>query len=187
RSVLAEAGALASLAGHRNAARWAMAGIERRRPLLPGSPDEEAIELPMPRAGEEILSDYRSTGLTLGPHPMALLRARMRERRIIGLQELQQRRHGSGVHVAGLVTQRQRPATAKGTIFVTLEDETGMINVIVWPHLALRRRRVLLESRLLAVRGRWERVDGVSHLIAGDLEDLSGLLGGMQLPSRDFH
>ncbi|VXB26787.1 Error-prone DNA polymerase [Luteimonas sp. 9C] len=187
RSVLAESGALASLAGHRNAARWAVSGIERQRPLLPGSPDEEVVELPMPRAGEEILSDYRSTGLTLGQHPMALLRAQMARRRIIGLQDLQQRRHGSGVHVAGLVTQRQRPATAKGTIFVTLEDETGMINVIVWPHLALRRRRALLESRLLAVRGRWERVDGVAHLIAGDLEDLSGMLGGMQLPSRDFH
>ena len=187
RSVLAESGALASLAGHRNAARWAVAGIERQRPLLPGSPEEVPVELPRPRAGEEILSDYRSTGLTLGPHPMALLRPRMAERRIIGLRELQQRRHGSGVHVAGLVTQRQRPGTAKGTIFVTLEDETGMINVIVWPHLALRRRRALLESRLMAVRGRWERVDGVAHLIAGDLEDLSGMLGGMQLPSRDFH
>ncbi|MDR7192617.1 error-prone DNA polymerase [Luteimonas terrae] len=187
RSVLAESGALASLAGHRNAARWAVSGIERQRPLLPGSPDEDVVELPMPRAGEEILSDYRSTGLTLGQHPMALLRAQMAGRRIIGLRDLQQRRHGSGVHVAGLVTQRQRPATAKGTIFVTLEDETGMINVIVWPHLALRRRRALLESRLLAVRGRWERVDGVAHLIAGDLEDLSGMLGGMQLPSRDFH
>ncbi|MCD9096556.1 error-prone DNA polymerase [Luteimonas fraxinea] len=187
RSVLAESGALASLAGHRNAARWAVSGIERQRPLLPGSPDEDVVELPEPRAGEEILSDYRSTGLTLGQHPMALLRAQMVERRIIGLRDLQQRRHGSGVHVAGLVTQRQRPATAKGTIFVTLEDETGMINVIVWPHLALRRRRALLESRLLAVRGRWERVDGVAHLIAGDLQDLSGMLGGMQLPSRDFH
>jgi len=187
RSALAESGALASLAGHRNAARWAVAGIERQRPLLPGSPDEEVVELPMPRAGEEILSDYRSTGLTLGPHPMVLLRPKMTARRIVGLRDLQQRRHGSGVHVAGLVTQRQRPATAKGTIFVTLEDETGMINVIVWPHLALRRRRALLESRLLAVRGRWERVDGVAHLIAGDLEDLSGMLGVMQLPSRDFH
>lgn len=187
RSVLAEAGALASLAGHRNAARWAVAGIERQRPLLPGSPEEVPVQLPMPRAGEEILSDYRSTGLTLGPHPMALLRPQMAQRRIIGLRDLQQRRHGSGVHVAGLVTQRQRPGTAKGTIFVTLEDETGMINVIVWPHLALRRRRALLESRLMAVRGRWERVDGVAHLIAGDIEDLSGMLGGMQLPSRDFH
>ncbi|TQV17407.1 OB-fold nucleic acid binding domain-containing protein, partial [Xanthomonas perforans] len=89
--------------------------------------------------------------------------------------------------VAGRLPSATSPATAKGTIFVTLEDEQGMINVIVWSHLALRRRRALLESRLLAVRGRWERVDGVEHLIAGDLYDLSNLLGDMQLPSRDFH
>ncbi|HBK46829.1 MAG TPA: error-prone DNA polymerase, partial [Xanthomonadaceae bacterium] len=177
----------ASLAGHRNAARWAVAGIERRRPLLPGSPEEATIALPAPRLGEEIISDYRSTGLSLGKHPMALLRPQMAARRIIGLHELQGRHHGAGVHVAGLVTQRQRPGTAKGTIFVTLEDEHGMVNVIVWPHVALRRRRALLESRLLAVRGRWERADGVAHLIAGDLHDLSDLLGGLEVASRDFH
>ena len=91
------------------------------------------------------------------------------------------------MHVAGLVTQRQRPATAKGTIFVTLEDEHGMVNVIVWPHLAIRQRKPLLQSRLLAVRGRWERVDGVEHLVAGRMEDLSGLLGGLPVDSRDFH
>ena len=187
RQVLAEADALRGLAGHRNAARWAVAGIEQQRPLLPGSPVEATIALPAPATGEEILSDYRTLGLSLGPHPMALLRAQMTQRRIVGLRELQHRPHGSGVHVAGLVTQRQRPATAKGTIFVTLEDETGMINVIVWARLAVRRRRALLESRLLAVRGRWERVDGVAHLIAGDLQDLSPLLGGMPLASRDFH
>ena len=187
RTVLAEADALRSLSGHRNAARWAVAGIERRLPLLPGSPEEAPVELPAPRRGEELLADYHSVGLTLREHPMALLRAQMTQRRILGLRALRERRHGSGVHVAGLVTQRQRPGTAKGTIFVTLEDEDGMINVIVWPTLALRRRRALLESRLLAVRGRWERVDGVEHLVAGDLEDLSGLLGGLSLPSRDFH
>ncbi|MGV7188441.1 error-prone DNA polymerase [Xanthomonas axonopodis] len=187
RLALAEAGALRGMVGNRNAARWAMAGVEARRPLLPGSPEERPVEFEAPRAGEEILADYRSVGLSLRQHPMALLRPQMRQRRILGLRELQGRRHGSGVHVAGLVTQRQRPATAKGTIFVTLEDEQGMINVIVWSHLALRRRRALLESRLLAVRGRWERVDGVEHLIAGDLYDLSNLLGDMQLPSRDFH
>ncbi len=187
RQALAEADALRGLAGHRNAARWAIAGIEQRRPLLPGSPVEADVALPAPGAGEEILADYRATGLSLGPHPMALLRPRMAAQRILGLRDLQTRRHGSGVHVAGLVTQRQRPATAKGTVFVTLEDETGMINVIVWPHLAVRRRRALLESRLLGVRGRWERVDGVAHLIAGDLHDLSHLLGGMPLASRDFH
>jgi error-prone DNA polymerase len=187
RRVLAEAGALKSLAGNRNAARWAVAGIERQRPLLPGSPQEPHVDLPAPRLGEEIVSDYRSVGLSLEAHPMALLRPRLRAQRILGLRELQGRRHGSGVHVAGLVTQRQRPATAKGTIFVTLEDEHGMVNVIVWPHLALRRRRALLESRLLAVRGRWERVEGVEHLIAGDLQDMSALLGELSLPSRDFH
>ncbi len=164
RLALAEAGALHGMVGNRNAARWAMAGVEARRPLLPGSPEERPVEFEAPRAGEEILADYRSVGLSLRQHPMALLRPQMRQRRILGLRELQGRRHGSGVHVAGLVTQRQRPATAKGTIFVTLEDEQGMINVIVWSHLALRRRRALLESRLLAVRGRWERVDGVESI-----------------------
>jgi error-prone DNA polymerase len=186
RTVLAEAGALQTLAGHRNAARWAVAGIERSRPLLPGSPIEIDIALPAPRQGEDILADYRSIGLTLRQHPMALLRPQMRQRRILGLEELRDRHHGAGVHVAGLVTQRQRPGTAKGTVFVTLEDECGMINVIVWSHLAVRRRRALLESRLLAVRGRWERVDGVEHLIAGDLHDLSELLGELDVASRDF-
>ena len=187
REALAEAGALQVLAGNRNAARWAVAGIERRLPLLPGSPDEVPVDLPAPRIGDEILSDYRATGLSLERHPMALLRPQMAKRRIIGSRDLLQRRHGSGVHVAGLVTQRQRPATAKGTIFVTLEDEHGMVNVIVWPHLATRQRLALLQSRLLAVRGRWERVDGVAHLIAGDLHDLSDLLGSLQIDSRDFH
>jgi error-prone DNA polymerase len=187
RDALAEAGALDSLAGHRNAARWAVAGVEQRRPLLPGSPDEARIELPVPRLGEELAADYRSTGLSLRTHPMALLRAQMLQRRILGSRELRGRPHGSGVHVAGLVTQRQRPATAKGTVFVTLEDEHGMVNVIVWPHLAIRQRKPLLQSRLLAVRGRWERVDGVEHLVAGRMEDLSGLLGALPVDSRDFH
>jgi len=187
RAALTEAGALQSLVGNRNLARWAVAGIERSRPLLPGSPREQPVDLPAPRIGEDIMADYRSVGLSLEAHPMALLRARMRAQRILGLRDLHSRPSGSGVHVAGLVTQRQRPATAKGTIFVTLEDEHGMINVIVWSHLAVRRRRALLESRLLAVRGRWERVDGVEHLIAGDLRDMSELLGELSLPSRDFH
>lgn len=185
-NALAEANALRSLIGNRHEARWAVAGLERRRPLLPGSPQEDVIELPAPRVGEEILSDYRATGLSLASHPMALLRPQMEARRIRGSRDLRETRHGRGVHVAGLVTQRQRPATAKGTIFVTLEDEHGMINVIVWPDLAARQRKPLLDSTLLAVRGRWERVDGVEHLIAGQLTDLSALLGELQTTSRDF-
>ena len=95
--------------------------------------------------------------------------------------------HGRNVQAAGIVTQRQRPATAKGTIFVTLEDEHGMVNIVVWPNVALRRRKALLGARLLAVRGRWERVDGVQHLIAHDLLDLSHMLGELRTASRDFH
>ncbi|GAA5074554.1 error-prone DNA polymerase [Lysobacter panacisoli] len=185
-SALAEANALRSLIGNRHEARWAVAGLERRRPLLPGSPREDDIALPAPRIGEEILSDYRAVGLSLASHPMALLRPQMQARRIHGSRELRQARHGRGVHVAGLVTQRQRPATAKGTIFVTLEDEHGMINVIVWPDLAARQRKPLLDATLLSVRGRWERVDGVEHLIAAHLQDLSPMLGELHTPSRDF-
>jgi error-prone DNA polymerase len=187
RTALAEAGALGSLAGHRNDARWQVAGIERQRPLLPGSPDEDAIVLPAPGMGEEVLADYRATGLSLAAHPLSLLREQLRARRLLGSAELHGQRHGRNVYTAGIVTQRQRPQTASGTIFVTLEDEHGMVNVIVWPHVALRRRRALLNSTLLAVRGRWEQVDGVEHLIARDLEDLSGMLGGLRTESRDFH
>ena len=187
RDALADAGALDALAGHRNAARWAVAGIERARPLLPGSPGEDTIALPAPALGEEVLADYRATGLTLRAHPLALLRERLRRERVLDSRALQEVPHGRGVHAAGIVTQRQRPATANGTIFVTLEDEHGTVNVVVWRDLALRRRKPLLGARLLGVRGRWEQVDGVRHLIAGDLRDMSHLLGALPLASRDFH
>lgn len=187
RHALAEAGALASLAGHRHAARWAVAGIERQRPLLPGSPDEDAIALPAPTTGEDVTSDYRSIGLTLGAHPLSLLRERLQRQRVLDSRQLRELPHGRGAYAAGIVTQRQRPGTAKGTIFVTLEDEHGMVNVVVWSHVALRRRKALLGARLLAVRGRWEHVDGVQHLIASDLQDFSHLLGELRTSSRDFH
>ena len=186
RNALAEAGALQSLAGHRHAARWAVAGIERQRPLLPGSPDEDDVPLPAPAPGEEATSDYRATGLTLGAHPLSLLRARLRGQRVLDSHQLRTLGHGRGAFAAGIVTQRQRPATAKGTIFVTLEDEHGMVNVVVWSHVAQRRRKALLGARLMAVRGRWEHVDGVQHLIASDLLDWTHLLAGLQTSSRDF-
>ncbi|WP_226470484.1 error-prone DNA polymerase, partial [Luteimonas panaciterrae] len=125
RQVLAEAGALEALVGHRHAARWAVAGIERQRPLLPGSPEEEDITLPAPTAGEDILSDYRSVGLTLQAHPLSLLRPRLQQQRVLDSRQLHALPHGRGAYTAGIVTQRQRPGTAKGTIFVTLEDEYG--------------------------------------------------------------
>ncbi|MBA8681483.1 error-prone DNA polymerase [Stenotrophomonas tumulicola] len=186
RQVLADGGALAALAGNRNAARWTVAGIERPMPLLEGSPDEAGIALPAPDVAQEMLSDYRASGLTLGMHPLALLRQRLQRERAVDSRQLRATAHGRGVHTIGLVTQRQRPGTANGTIFVTLEDEHGMVNVVVWSHLALRRRKALLGARLLGVRGRWECVDGVQHLIAGDLHDFSHLLSGLDIPSRDF-
>ena len=142
--------------------------------------------LPAPTAGEDVVSDYRSTGLTLGEHPLSLLRARLQRERLLDTRQLQALPHGRGAHVAGIVTQRPRPASAKGTIFVTLEDEHGMVNVVVWPQVALRRRKALLGARLLAVRGRWEQVDGVRHLIARDLRDMTPLLGELHTSSRDF-
>jgi error-prone DNA polymerase len=155
--------------------------------LLPGSPDEDVIALPAPRAGEDVLSDYRATGLTLREHPLALLRTRLQRERVLDSSQLREVKHGRGAYAAGLVTQRQRPATAGGTIFVTLEDEHGMVNVVVWRDVALRARKALLGARLLAVRGRWEQVDGVQHLIARDLLDMSHLLGDLPATSRDFH
>ena len=186
RQVLADGGALSALAGNRNAARWAVAGIEQAVPLLKGSPAEDLVALPAPGAAEEMLSDYRVSGLTLGQHPLELLRPQLRRERALDSRQLRSLPHGRGVHTIGLVTQRQRPGTAHGTMFVTLEDEFGMVNVVVWSHLALRRRKALLGSRLLGVRGRWECVEGVQHLIAGDLRDYSHLLQGLSAPSRDF-
>ncbi len=187
RRVLAEAGAFRSLTDNRNDARWIVAGIERQRPLLPGSPDEDLLSLPAPGAGEEVLSDYRATGMTLAAHPLSLLRARLRAQRMLDSNDLRDQRHGRSVYTAGIVTMRQKPQTASGTIFVTLEDEHGMVNVIVWPRVAQRQRRALLHSTLLAVRGRWEQVDGVAHLIARDLQDMTPLLGGLRTGARDFH
>lgn len=187
RLALAEAGALKGLVGNRNNARWAAAGIERQVPLALGSPPEQEIALPEPRIGEELLADYRMLGLSLGEHPLALLRRRLQAKRLLDSRQVHAHKHGRQVRAVGMVTMRQRPATAKGTIFVTLEDEHGMVNVVVWQDLAARRRKVVLGARLMAVRGRWENVDGVGHLIATDLADLSPMLGALETTSRDFH
>ena len=107
--------------------------------------------------------------------------------RVLDSRQLQALPHGRAARACGIVTQRQRPGTASGVVFVTLEDEHGMVNVVVWAHLASRHRKALLGSTLMGVRGRWEQVDGVSHLIAGHIEDLSPMLGGLRAESRDFH
>ncbi|WP_430390074.1 error-prone DNA polymerase [Dyella sp. 20L07] len=187
QEALAEADALRGLAGHRHRARWAIAGIEPQLPLFGHvSPVEEAIALPPPSQAENTLADYSRVGLSLGPHPLQQIRARLRAARCLDSRALHGLPNAAGVRAAGLVTQRQRPQTASGVTFITMEDEFGSINVVVWSHVAERQRRIYLEARLLAVDGRWEQVDGVSHLIANRLHDLSELLGSLDSRSRDF-
>ncbi|MDH4585118.1 error-prone DNA polymerase [Pseudomonas sp. BN415] len=189
RELLADSGALRGLAGHRHRARWAMAGVEVQAPLFADLPEQEEaqVALPLPSVAEDMLTDYATVGTTLGPHPMALLRSALRKRRCRSSRELLAVEHGWQVSVAGLVVGRQRPQTASGVIFVTLEDEHGMVNVVVWHDLAERQRRVLVGSQLLQVDGRLESVDGVRHLIARRLHDLTPLLDGLDVKSRDFH
>jgi len=192
---LAAAGALRSLAGHRRTAHWLTSGVEKETAFLP-SPGNDGVELEPPSEGEDIVADYRSLGLTLGRHPLALLRGHLQKLQVTRSDQLSRLPHGSRVRAAGLVTCRQRPDTASGVVFVTLEDESGCVNVIVWRDLLERQRRELLVARLLGVAGVLEREGLVVHLIARRLEDHSALLGHLAVPygepgdfvaSRDFH
>jgi error-prone DNA polymerase len=181
---LAAAGALQSLAGHRRNAHWITSGVETKTAFLP-SPESDFIELKPPSEGENIVADYRSLGLTLGRHPLALLRKALFSKGFSTAENLSQLPHGSRVRAAGLVTCRQRPDTASGVVFVTLEDESGCVNVIVWHDLLERQRRELLGARLMGVIGVLEREGAVVHLIARRLEDHTRLLGSLSVSSRD--
>ncbi|MDI2590695.1 error-prone DNA polymerase [Pseudomonas sp. 681] len=185
---LADAGALRGLAGDRHRARWEVAGVQKQLGLFAGLPrqEEPQVHLPKPTVGGNLQADYATVGTTLGPHPLALLRAELQARRCRSSRELLDLEHGRPVSVAGLVTGRQRAGTASGVTFVTLEDEFGNVNVVVWRDLAERQRQVLVGSQLLKVDGRWEREGEVRHLIAGRLSDLSPLLNGISVQSRDF-
>jgi len=187
RNALAAAGALAGLAGNRHQARWQTLGIETPTPLGVEDAIAEAIPLlPSPSEGESVAADYRSLGLTLQRHPLALLREELAHRRLTTATAINALPHGRRVRTAGLVVTRQRPGTASGVVFVTLEDETGVVNVVVWGRLAERQRRILLESQLLAVSGEVQTEDGVTHLIAHRLENYNSLLNGLETRSRDF-
>jgi error-prone DNA polymerase len=182
---LAGGGALAALSGHRRQAYWAASGVPQAAGVLREARlQEPPLALPPPGEGEDIVADYASLGLTLGRHPLALLRPRLRG--VLPAADLYGREHGRAARAAGLVTCRQRPDTASGVIFVTLEDETGTVNVVIWRDLAERQRRELLGARLLAVDGRLERDGEVVHLIARRLHDRSHLLGELLAPARDF-
>ncbi|MCZ8112905.1 MAG: error-prone DNA polymerase [Betaproteobacteria bacterium] len=186
--LLAEADALAALAGHRHAAAWAVAGVDTRAtPMLARTRTAEpAPVLAAPGAAETVLADYRATGLSLTQHPLALLRPQLAAFKVLPAAVLKHFPDGRLARASGLVTHRQRPETARGVVFVTLEDETGSVNVIVWPREVELQRRPLLAATLLTVYGVWQCQGEVRHLVARRLVDHSVLLQGLATRSRDF-
>jgi error-prone DNA polymerase len=186
--VLARAGALASLTPTRHAARWQAKGIEHLPGLLAGaSAVEPIINLPRSSESSEVLQDYRSLGFTLGRHPLALLRTRFNKLKVSTAQQLADVKNGALVRIAGLVTHRQRPETAKGIIFVSLEDETGISNLIVNPEAQACDREALLDSVLMLAQGRIRNQQGVIHIHVDHIRNYSRWLGSLTVSSRDFH
>lgn len=190
---LADADALQSLSGHRHQSQWQIMALEQPKPLLQEEQSQTAsyfdddVQLPAPRVAEEVLSDYRATGLTLRAHPMSLLRGRKpfnRCKRHIDLAAMGNNRF---VRIAGLVTCRQRPGSASGVLFLTLEDETGNSNIVVWQRTQQNFRQVLMTGKLLLIKGTVETKDNVTHVIAGALYDYTSELQDLQVQSHDFH
>ncbi|KQR73700.1 DNA polymerase [Burkholderia sp. Leaf177] len=186
--VLAAANALTSLAGNRREALWQSVAAVPDKDMLNDARVEDATPmLGAPSEADDIVSDYKTVGLSLGRHPLELLRAELLLHRLMPAATLHNYRNGKLARGCGLVTVRQRPGTAKGVMFVTLEDETGNVNVIVWPSLLERQRREALGATLLAVYGTWQCEGEVKHLVAQRLVDMSHMLGGLTSVSRDFH
>jgi error-prone DNA polymerase len=189
---LAAADALTALSGHRRQQVWDASALHRAPELLREAPTHELpLALIEAGEGEAITHDYAATGLTLRRHPLALLRPELARWKLLTAAQLRVLPDGTPTRACGIVTVRQQPGTAKGVTFVTLEDETGTVNVIVWKALRERQRRELVRARLLAVQGTWQRdVESggeVRHLIATRLRDLTPLLGDLMTGSRDFH
>jgi error-prone DNA polymerase len=186
--LLAQADALKPLTGHRHQAAWSVAGIDTRAtPMLAQTRTHElAATLAEPGIAATVLADYRATGLSLAQHPVALLREQLAPFKVQPAAVLRDYPHGRLARASGIVTHRQRPETAKGVVFVTLEDETGAVNIIVWPAVAEAQRKPLLASTLLTVFGIWQREGEVRHLVARKLVDHSELLHGLASRSRNF-
>ena len=185
--LLAAADALMSLSGHRRQQVWDAAALRTAPLLLREVPvHEDVLELPPAPEGDEVVFDYAALGLTLRSHPMKLLRPHLEGRRLMTSRDLEAAPTGRLVRYCGIVTLRQQPETANGTVFISLEDETGVVQVICWKSLRDAQRKELLRSRLLLVHGTWQREGDVKNLIAGRLEDLTPMLGRLATESRDF-
>lgn len=195
---LAEADAFQSLGLSRRDALWVINGLDadhgaERLPLFqaagrPPAWQDEEIDLPPMTPGEEVIHDYRALSISLKAHPMAFLRQKLEQRRVTIADGLRTAQPGKMVTVAGLVLVRQRPGTASGVIFATLEDETGVANVIIWPKVFEANRRVVLGARVLGVRGMLQREGIVIHVIAKEFFDLTGdlaaIAGGVDIGER---
>ena len=185
--LLAQADALQSLAGHRNQARWLSLGYTPQADLLAGVPRLEAkLPLPIPSEGAEILSDYRSVGLSLRKHPVALLRPKLDKLKVVPNEKLSTLKHGQLLRVAGLTMFRQRPPEAKGVMFITLEDDTGIVNLVVWAKVLDAHREAAVTGGFLIVGGEVQRQDNVTHVIARRIRDYSHWVDGLPYLSRDF-
>jgi error-prone DNA polymerase len=186
-AALAAAGTLAGIAGHRHRATWDVLGTERELPLVPAPDRPEGLPLlRAPSEGEDIVADYRALGFTLGRHPLALLRPRLSAHGWLTAAGVSELADGTPLVTGGIVVTRQRPGSAGGVIFVTLEDETGYVNLVVWSRIADAHRKAMLGARLLGVRGRMQRQGEVRHVVVDALEDCSALLGRLTAKARNF-
>ena len=186
---LATCGALRSLEANRNLAFWNAIGVEQLPNMLKSAAprEREQPELPKPSEWEEVLRDYQQLRLSTGLHPLALLRNRLRELGAVRRKDLDKAKNGSVVCVAGLVTHLQHPQTAKGVIFGSLEDETGINNIIFWPAIFDAYRRKILGTTLMLVIGELQNQEGIIHIVAKQVEDYSHLARSIPRNSRDFH
>ncbi|HVT37248.1 MAG TPA: error-prone DNA polymerase [Nevskiaceae bacterium] len=184
---LARADALRSLAGHRHRAQWGALGVENLPGFLAGHAAREMpAVLPAPSEGQDVLADYRATGLTLRRHPLEILRPRLDRLEVIRSDRLRDLSSGITVRVAGIVTHRQMPETATGIMFVSLEDEAGIANLVLWNSVHRAQRRPVLGARLMLVTGELQHEQGVINVLAQRVEDYSAWLGALPAASRDF-
>ena len=187
--VLASAHAFRDITDNRFDSFWQLGDQESQLPLFHGEPTDTDFTPKQPRLGETLVADYRATGLSLEAHPMELLRSQTVFQHCRKSSELARlpRHPDLRISVVGIVATRQRPGSASGVVFLTLEDEDGQINVIIWPTLVETYRHEILGSRLLKVRGQVQESHSVIHVIAEELEDVSAWLGELTPSTRDFH